>query len=79
MGRRPVEDEREQDERGHTDVARDRRPPDHWRQGTRRTPDDDVLRRASLQEGRIDDDVEGDGKQRQECGQEVDERHEHRE
>ena len=73
MGRRPVEDDREQDERREGHRAGDRGPTDDRRQRAGRAADDDVLRGRPLEHDRVDDDVEGDRQQGQEGGHEVDE------
>ncbi len=71
MGRRPVEDEGEEEERGDLHAPGHRRPADDRRERARSAPDHDVLGRGALQDHRVDDDVEGDGQQRQEGRDEV--------
>ena len=54
---RPRENDQEQQQRMRIDGIGDGRPTEHWRSGARRPADDDVLRRRTLQEDRVDDGV----------------------
>ena len=66
MRRRPHEDDEEEHRAFERDAARHRRPADHRREGARRAPDHDVLRRPTLQPHRVDRHIEEDreGQQR---------------
>ena len=56
--RGPEEDDREQHERRQRDVAGDGRPADQRREAAGDPAPDDVLRRAPLEQQRVDEDVE---------------------
>ena len=70
--RRPVEDDREEVERGGGDGARHGRPADQRRNRAGRAADDDVLRRAALEPERVDDRVPEEPGQREAGGEHVD-------
>ena len=80
MRRRPGEDDEEQRNGAEVDRARHRHPPDHRREGARRTADHDVLRRQALQPHGVDDDVEENREGQERAGQHVDHQaqHQHR-
>ena len=71
MRRRPVEDDREQEQRRQADVARHGGPADDRRQCAGGPAEDDVLRRGSLEQQRVDNDVESHRQKRQERGHEI--------
>ena len=77
MGRRPQEDDGEQDHRAQADVAGGGGPADHRRQCPRGAADDDVLRRAPFQPYGIDKDVIED-RQRQQRRRDGIDQHRHR-
>ena len=68
MRRRPVEDERKEEDRRKGEITRHRRPADHWRQRASGAADHDVLRRGALQDQRIDQHVEAEREEREEGG-----------
>ena len=69
--RGPEEHDGEQRERGRGERAGDRRPADQHGHAPGDAAPDDVLRRPPLEQHRVDDDVEGDRRQRQAAGQPV--------
>src|SRR5262245_13490210 len=60
MRRRPKEHDQEQDDRLERDLTGGRRPADYGGKRAGSPADDDILRRASLEPYRVDDDVEED-------------------
>ena len=72
MGRRPQEDDREEDNGFQRDRIGNSCPADHWRKGAGRAADDDVLRRRTLEQHRIDNDVEKDREGEQAGSQQID-------
>ena len=71
MGRRPVEDDQEEEERGQGEVPRRRRPADDRRDRPRCPADHDVLRGRALQVPRVDDHVEEVPEDGEECRENV--------
>ena len=66
MWRCPIEDEGEEKDRYQRNVARDRSPANHWREGPGCAADHDVLWGRALQDQRIDEHIESDGTERDE-------------
>ena len=69
MGRRPQEDDGEQQQAFDGDIAADSRPPNHRRERAGCAADDDILRGPALQPHRVNEDIKADGHcQQRACG-----------